>query len=72
MFKTKKYHILFLIPVLMLFLAMPSTGCSPHRKGSVMKGKSNIKKVDLEKVVDTILNKGLTQGVDLYVKYKNK
>jgi RNA-directed DNA polymerase len=38
----------------------------------VMKGKSNIKKVDLEKVVDTILNKGLTQGVDLYVKYKNR
>ena len=41
MFKTKKYYILFLIPVLMLFLAMPSIGCSPHRKGSVMKGKSS-------------------------------
>jgi len=41
MFKTKKYYILFLIPVLMLFFAMPFTGCNPHRRGSVMKGKSS-------------------------------
>ncbi|MGB0887843.1 MAG: hypothetical protein ACPGSL_06955 [Vicingaceae bacterium] len=39
MFKTKKYYILFLIPVLMLFFAMPFTGCNPHRRGSVIKGK---------------------------------
>jgi len=39
MFKSKKYYILFLIPVLVMFFAIPSTGCSPHRKGSVMKGK---------------------------------
>jgi hypothetical protein len=39
MFKTKKYYILFLIPVLLLFFAVPFTGCNPHRSGSVMKGK---------------------------------
>jgi len=40
MFKTKKYYVLFLIPVLLLFFSMPFTGCNPHRRGSVMKGKS--------------------------------
>jgi RNA-directed DNA polymerase len=39
---------------------------------AVMKDKSNIKKVELEKVVDTILNKGLSEGIGLYVKYKNR
>jgi hypothetical protein len=39
MLKSKKYYILFLIPVLVLFFSMPFAGCSPHRRGSVMKGK---------------------------------
>ena len=39
MFKTKKYYILFLIPILVLFFTMPFTGCNPHRRGSVIKGK---------------------------------
>ena len=39
---------------------------------SVKKDKSNINKIDLEKVVDTILKKGLIDGVNLYVKYKNR
>ena len=40
MFKNKKYFILFLIPVLLLFFTVPFTSCNPHRRGSVMKGKN--------------------------------
>lgn len=39
MVKTKKYSILFLIPVLVLFFTMPIVSCNPHRKGSVIKGR---------------------------------
>lgn len=41
MFKTKKYYILFLIPVLVLFFTMPFASCNPYRKGSVMKGRDS-------------------------------
>jgi RNA-directed DNA polymerase len=36
-----------------------------------MKDKKDIEKIDLESVVNTILNKGLDEGLNLYDRFKN-
>jgi RNA-directed DNA polymerase len=38
---------------------------------TVMKGKKDNEKIDLESVVNMILNKGIDEGINLYDRFKN-